>query len=123
MKRTQNEPKTNPRSSLTETATRIVERVDVDEIRAQAQTAIARCRKLATFSEQAGCTTRTFLSEPMRDCHREISNWGERLGVEVSIDAVGNLHVFYKAADPRAPRLLWARTSIRSPTLAPLTAF
>jgi allantoate deiminase len=106
MKRTRDEPKTNPRSSPAETGTRIVERVDVDEIRAQAQAAIARCRKLATFSEQPGRTVRTFLSDPMRDCHREISNWAERLGVEVSIDAVGNLHVFYKAADPRAPRLL-----------------
>ena len=40
---------------------------------ASAAKIIDRCRKLARFSEEPGCTTRTFLSAPMRDCHREIT--------------------------------------------------
>ena len=67
---------------------------------------IARCRKLASFSEGPGGTRRTFLSPPMRDCHREVSSWMKALGMTVSIDAVGNLRGFYSAASPAAPRLL-----------------
>src|SRR6266403_5986359 len=71
-----------------------------------AETAIARCRKLATFSEDAGGTRRTFLSAPMRDCHREVSSWMKILGMSVSVDAVGNLRGFYTGASPSAPRIL-----------------
>jgi allantoate deiminase len=71
-----------------------------------AKIAIERCRKLATFSEDANGTRRTFLSPPMRDCHREISTWLAPLGVEVNIDAAGNLRAVYPAAEPDGPRLL-----------------
>ena len=65
-----------------------------------------RCQKLAGFSEEPGCTTRTFLSPPMRDCHEEIARWIEPLGARVRVDAAGNLRGFYPAAEPKAPRLL-----------------
>jgi allantoate deiminase len=42
----------------------------------------------------------------MRECHREISRWLQPLGVQVRIDAAGNLRGFYPAAEPNAPRLL-----------------
>jgi len=71
-----------------------------------AEKVIARCRKLASFSEDAGGTRRTFLSAPMRDCHREVSSWMKALGMGVSADAVGNLRGFYAAASPGAPRIL-----------------
>jgi allantoate deiminase len=71
-----------------------------------AEEVIARCRKLATFSEDAGGTRRTFLSAPMRECHREVSSWMRALGMNVSVDAVGNLHSFYSATAPGAPRIL-----------------
>jgi allantoate deiminase len=71
-----------------------------------AETVIARCRKLATFSEEAGGTRRTFLSPPMHDCHREVSSWMKALGMSASVDAVGNLRGFYSAASPGAPRIL-----------------
>jgi allantoate deiminase len=77
-----------------------------DESAAMAKTAIERCRKLARFSEQPGSTTRTFLSAPMRDCHKEICEWLEPLGAEISIDAAGNLRALYAAAETAAPRLL-----------------
>jgi allantoate deiminase len=68
--------------------------------------AIARCRKLASFSEDPGGTRRTFLSAPMRDCHREVSSWMKAVGMTVSVDAVGNLRGFYSGTSPGAPRIL-----------------
>ena len=60
-----------------------------------ARLAIERCRKLATFSEDPDGTRRTFLSPPMRDCHRKITEWLENLGAKTSVDAAGNLHGLY----------------------------
>jgi allantoate deiminase len=62
--------------------------------------AIRLCRELATFSEEPGKITRTFLSPPMKDVHRVL---GERLrtaGMKVWIDAAGNLRAM-TAASPR----------------------
>ncbi len=73
-----------------------------------AEEVIARCRKLASFSEDAGGTRRTFLSAPMHDCHREASSWMKALGMTVSVDAVGNLRGSYPATSPSAPRILIA---------------
>jgi allantoate deiminase len=41
----------------------------------------------------------------MRNCHREIARWMERLDAQVSIDAAGNFRGFYPAAH-HAPRLI-----------------
>jgi allantoate deiminase len=68
---------------------------------------IARCRKLASFSEDTGGTRRTFLSMPMQDCHREITGWLKAAGAEVSVDAAGNLRGLYAAEQSNAPRLLF----------------
>jgi allantoate deiminase len=71
-----------------------------------ARKVIGRCEILAHFSECSGNLRRTFLSSPMRDCHREISSWMDALGMVVAIDAVGNLRGFYSGATANAPRLL-----------------
>jgi len=71
-----------------------------------AEQVIARCRKLATFSEEPGGTRRTFLSAPMRDCHREVSSWMKALDMNVSIDVVGNLRGLYAGTSSSAPRIL-----------------
>ena len=71
-----------------------------------AKEVIARCRRLASFSEDVGGTRRTFLSAPMHDCHREITRWLEAAGAEVSVDAAGNLRGFYPAEGSKAPRLV-----------------
>ena len=42
----------------------------------------------------------------MHDCHREIARWMEPLGVQVRVDAAGNIRGVYPAAQPNAPRLL-----------------
>ncbi len=67
---------------------------------------IARCQTLARFSEDTGSIRRTFLSPPMRECHREIAGWVAPLGVTSRVDAVGNLRIVYPAAQLDAPRLL-----------------
>jgi allantoate deiminase len=75
-------------------------------IRAEAEKVVARCKKLAAFSEDFGSTRRTFLSTPMRECHREITRWLNALGADVTVDAAGNLRGFYAASKANAPRLL-----------------
>jgi allantoate deiminase len=67
---------------------------------------IDRCLRLASFSEDRDSIRRTFLSPPMRDCHREITRWMEPLGTSVKIDAAGNLRAVYPATRPDAPSLL-----------------
>jgi allantoate deiminase len=71
-----------------------------------ARQVVARCQALARFSEDAGSIRRTFLSPPMRDCHREIARWLAPLGVTSTVDAVGNLRIVYPAKQIDAPRLL-----------------
>ncbi len=78
----------------------------VANAKSRAEEVIARCRVLASFSEDAGGTRRTFLSPPMRDCHREITKWLAATGAEVFVDAAGNLRGLYAAAQSIAPRLL-----------------
>jgi allantoate deiminase len=65
---------------------------------------IARCQTLARFSEDAGSIRRTFLSPPMRECHREIAGWAAGCGATSRVDAAGNLRIVYPAAKPDAPR-------------------
>jgi allantoate deiminase len=71
-----------------------------------AEQVIARCRTLASFSEDSSGTRRTYLSAPMRDCHREITSWLEPMGVQVRVDAAGNLRATYPAINSPAPHLL-----------------
>jgi allantoate deiminase len=58
---------------------------------ARAGDVVRWCRELATCSEDPGGTTRTYLSAPMRDVHDRLSGWMRRLGMQVHVDAVGNL--------------------------------
>jgi allantoate deiminase len=78
----------------------------VEKLNLRAEELVARCKLLASFSEDAAGTRRTFLSPAMRDCHREFTQWLAAAGAEVSVDAAGNLRGFYDAAEPAAPRLL-----------------
>ena len=75
-------------------------------MRIRAEEIVARCQRLAAFTEEPGCTRRTFLSSPMRDCHREITRWLNAVGAEVAVDAAGNLRGYYPPAQPGAPRLI-----------------
>lgn len=71
-----------------------------------AETVVARCRTLASFSEDTGGIRRTFLSPPMHDVHREITRWLAPLGATAHVDAVGNLRAIYPASETAASTLL-----------------
>ena len=60
-------------------------------MRQQANKAIQYCRDLARCTEEPGRTTRTFLSPPMQDVHRILGEWMRQAGMDVSVDAAGNL--------------------------------
>ena len=68
-----------------------------DALAARARDVIGRCAALAQCSEGAGCTTRTFLSPPMREVHARLAAWMEQLGMAVRVDAAGNLRARYAA--------------------------
>jgi allantoate deiminase len=80
--------------------------VPATNLKIRAEEIVARCQMLASFTETPGSTRRTFLSAPMRDCHREIIKWIKGAGAEVTIDAAGNLRGLYAGAQATAPRLL-----------------
>lgn len=71
-----------------------------------AREAILRCQAVARFSEDPPRITRTFLSPAMRACHEEIGGWMRAAGMEVRIDAAGNLRGVYPAANGASPKLL-----------------
>jgi allantoate deiminase len=67
---------------------------------------IERCRLLAQFSEEAGATARTFLSEPMHQVHAHLRGWMEMAGMSVNVDHAGNLRGIYPSgSQPGVPRL------------------
>jgi allantoate deiminase len=67
---------------------------------------IACCRQLAEFSEEAGATTRTFLSAPMRDVHDVLTAAMQRAGMDARVDAAGNLRGVYAGTLSSGPRLI-----------------
>ncbi len=69
-----------------------------------AEKVIRCCRELAVFTEEPGRTTRTFLSPPMHDVHRVLGEWMRSLGMQVRVDAAGNLRGLH--GDARGPRLM-----------------
>ena len=70
-----------------------------------ARDVIGRCRTLAGYTEHPGAITRTCLSAPMRDVHRDLSAWMRRIGLDVRVDAAGNLRGMRRAARPQVPTL------------------
>lgn len=71
-----------------------------------AREVIERCRTLATYSEESGFTTRTFLAESMRNVHADLSAWMRAAGMDVRIDAAGNLRGLYAGTPDAGRRLL-----------------
>lgn len=68
---------------------------------ARARQVIDWCGKLAAFTEDPGRITRTFLSPPMHDVHRALGDWMRSFGMQVRIDAVGNLRGLLPGDGPR----------------------
>jgi allantoate deiminase len=64
----------------------------------RAAEAIAECRSLATISEEPGRITRRFLTPPVAQIHQHLRQRMERLGMQVTLDAAGNLHGLWQPA-------------------------
>jgi allantoate deiminase len=71
----------------------------------KAREVVQCCRLLAEYSEEPGCTTRTFLTPPMREVHAHLRAWMERSGMAVRLDDAGNLRGVYQASSPNPTRL------------------
>lgn len=71
-----------------------------------AQQVLARCDRLASFSEDSGSIRRRFLSPPMHNVHREIVSWLNPLGVDALVDVAGNLRALYPSDWKTGHRLL-----------------
>lgn len=69
---------------------------------------IERCRELATITDVAGETTRTFLSTAMRRANDLVSTWMTELGLSVTTDNAGNLRGVRTAAHADAKTLVLA---------------
>ncbi len=67
---------------------RIAMRMDLDSSTDQV---LGRCEELSRCSEAADCLTRTFLKPPMRQVHECLSRWMLEAGLQVRLDALGNL--------------------------------
>lgn len=70
------------------TRQRATPRMDLDALTDEVLT---RCDVLASCSEEPGRLTRTFLRPPMRDAHGHLRRWMTAAGLQVRVDAVGNM--------------------------------
>lgn len=75
-------------------------------MKSRAQQVIEDCRSIAQLSEDPTNTTRTFLSAPMHDVHRFLGEQMLQIGMEVWLDAMGNLRGLYRDEVGRGARLL-----------------
>jgi allantoate deiminase len=62
---------------------------------------IHRCRSLAEYTLEPGFTTRPFLCEPMRQVHAQLGSWMERAGMQIRVDAAGDLRGCLNPGRPR----------------------
>ncbi len=75
-------------------------------MKAQAERAIADCRRIALMTEEPGRTTRRFLTEPTHAVHDLLRKRMQALGMKVKVDAVGNLRGLWRPRGAAAKRLL-----------------
>src|SRR5580698_1041403 len=67
---------------------------------------LGRCAVLASYTEDPGRITRTFLSAPMHAVHAEVRRWMEDAGMTVSLDRAGNIRGKYAGVSASAPPLV-----------------
>lgn len=75
-------------------------------MRELAKNAIAECRRLAEFTEEPGRITRRFLTEPMHGVHHRLRERMNALGMEVTVDAVGNMRGLWQPERAPSKRLI-----------------
>jgi allantoate deiminase len=67
---------------------------------------VARCRELAAVSEEPGHLTRRFATPAMARANALVGEWMAAAGLEVRVDAAGNLVGHLAGSDPGAGTLL-----------------
>lgn len=72
----------------------------------RARRAIAECQRIAAFTEEPGRITRRFLTPPTHPAHALLRARMESLGMNVHIDAVGNLRGLWQPPGAGGKRLL-----------------
>jgi allantoate deiminase len=75
-------------------------------LRQRAQRAMAKCKRIATMSEEPGRTTRRFLAPPVREVHAHLRSRMESLGMTVQTDAAGNLRGLWQPPGASGKRLI-----------------
>lgn len=66
-----------------------------------------RCDQLSLHTETPGVITRRFLTPPMKRVHQDIGDWMRQAGMNVRVDAGGNLiGNLSRSGDPNAKRLV-----------------
>jgi allantoate deiminase len=75
-------------------------------MRERALHVIAECQHLATMTEEPGRITRRFLSPPMHDVHAHLRRRMVALGMEVHVDAAGNLRGLWRPENAGKRRLV-----------------
>lgn len=76
--------------------------VDLSELNVRV---LAACTELAQLTEVPGTTTRPYLCPSTRDVHAFLFAWAQRLGLDVRVDAVGNVRARREGPTPDAPTL------------------
>ena len=72
----------------------------------RAQWIINECCLLATMTEEPGRTTRRFLTPPVHDVHAHLRQHMIALGMDVRVDAVGNMRGLWTATNGGSRRLI-----------------
>ncbi len=77
-----------------------------DQLTVLSEEVLVRCDVVARFTEEPGKITRTFLCEPMRLLHEQLRCWMQAAGMQVRIDAIGNVIGHFPAQRENAPVFL-----------------
>ena len=67
---------------------------------------MARCDELATFTEEPGRITRPYGTPALTAARELVAQWMRDAGLDVRIDAVGNVRGRVEGSEPTAPALL-----------------
>ena len=67
---------------------------------------MSRCDELATFTEEPGRITRSYGTPALTEARELVAQWMRDAGLDVQIDAVGNVRGRVEGSEPTAPALL-----------------
>lgn len=75
-------------------------------MRSRAHHVLAQCATIASMSEEAGRTTRRYLTPPVKAVHAHLRGWMESIGMNTRVDAAGNLRGLWTPPNAGGKRLV-----------------